>query len=357
MKYIKWTIYTTAAAEDIVSSVVFSNGISGVEIEDNENLFEKELKEMYVDIPINKQSDGKAKISFYVNIVSLEKKKEIEKIKNEQLKNINSLDLSYKDNYDNTFTNEEFENILNNIKNELNEYKSFMDLGILRLEKEELEDIDDLNSWKKNYSPIEIDDIVVKPNFLEDKKEYKDKLVINIEPGQAFGTGGHETTKLCIKAIKNIISNYDKTDIDFMDIGCGSGILGILAKKLNANRVINIDVDDNIKSNIIENYKLNDLSCDNLLFGNIVNDKKLINNTDLYNKDIIVANIISKVIISLLTDGNIHTYLKKGGYFIISGILKSEQTNIVDVINKQNNFTVVEINELGEWICLILKKK
>lgn len=357
MKYTKYTIETTSQAEDIVSSVIFDNGISGVLIEDKENLSEKELKEMYVDIPINNKSDGKAKISFYINIVDKEQKSEIDKIKFEQEKNKASLDLSYSDNFDNVFLQEEFDSILNNIKQELKEYEDFTNLGSLNITKEELPDIDYMNNWKKFYKPIAIDDVVVKPSFEDDKEEYKNKIVINIEPGQAFGTGSHETTKLCMKAIKKCIKNFNNNVVNFMDIGCGSGILGILAKKLDAKDVVNIDVDDNIKSNIEKNYELNNMTCDKLYFGNIITDKDFRNNQEFYNKDIVVANIISKVIIALILEAKVHEFLKPNAYFITSGILVENIEDVKNAIYKDNHFEIIEDNFDGEWACLIMKKK
>lgn len=357
MKYTKYTIETTTIAEDIVSSVIFDNGITGVLIEDKENLSEKDLKEMYVDIPMQNQPDGIAKVSFYVNIVNKEQKDNIDKIKKEQEKNIASLDLSYTDNYDNTFMQNELDNILESIKKELDDYREFTDLGTLNIIKEELPDIDYLNNWKKYYKSIVLDDVVIKPSFEEDKDEYKDKLIINIEPGQAFGTGSHETTKLCIKAINKYMKLYDNNTVDFMDIGCGSGILGILAKKLNSKSVVNIDVDDNIKSNIEKNFELNDVKCDKLYFGNIITDKQFRQNKDLYDKDIVVANIIAKVIIALITEGNIHQFLKTNSYMIVSGILIENINDVKDAISKDNHFDIVEENHEGEWACMILKKR
>lgn len=357
MKYTKYTIETTSFAEDIVSSVIFDNGITGVLIEDKENLSDKDLKEMYVDIPMQSDSDGKAYISFYVNIVSKEQKEVIDRIKIGQEKNSVSLDLSYTDNYDNTFLQEELDAILCNIKNELEDYKEFTDLGTLSIVKEELPDIDYINNWKKYYKSIVLDDVVIKPSFEEDNGEYKDKLIINIEPGQAFGTGSHETTRLCIKAINKYMKLYDKYMVNFMDIGCGSGILGILAKKLNAKSVVNIDVDDNIRSNIEDNFKLNNLDCDKLYFGNIISDQQFRQNKNFYDMDIIVANIIAKVIISLIIEGSIHQFLRDNSYLILSGLLIDNLNEVKSVIDKDNHFDIVEESYEGEWVCLILKKK
>ena len=356
MKYTKYTIETVPTAEDIVSSVVFDNGITGVLIEDKENLSNKDLQEMFVDIPIENKSDGKARVSFYINIVSKEQKEQIDQLKNEQLKNAQTLDMSYSDNYDNAFTKEEIDEILKNIKEELKDYASFTDMGSLDIKIEELPDIDYLNNWKKFYKAIELDDVVIKPYF-ENNLKSNEKLVINIEPGQAFGTGSHETTKLCIKAINKYMKLYDDNTVDFMDIGCGSGILGILAKKLKAKSVVNIDVDDNIKSNIIDNYKLNDLNCDKLYFGNIITDKSFREINEFYDKDIIVANIISKVIVSLIGIGEIYKFLKPKSYFIISGILQENVPDVKDAIQKDDHFNIIEENTEGEWVCMILKKK
>ena len=364
MKYTKYTIETTPSAEDIVSSVVFDNGITGVLIEDKENLSEKDLQEMYVDIPMDNKPDGKARVSFFVNIVTKDQKDKINEIKKNHNDNKDTLDLSYSDNFDNVFLQDEIDEILEKINNELKDYTSFTDMGSLNIIKEELPDIDYLNNWKKFYKPIVLDDVVIKPVFENDEQnnqdvdiDYNNKLVINIEPGQAFGTGSHETTKLCIKAITKVMNNYADDTVDLMDIGCGSGILGILAKKLKAHSVVNVDVDNNIKSNIIDNYKLNDLICDKLYFGNIINDDSFRDNIDLYNKDIIVANIISKVIISLIDLGKVYMFLKPNSYLIVSGILQENVKDVENAIINDNHFDIIDKNSEGEWVCLILKKK
>ena len=204
----KITINTNVEAADIVASVLFDNNIVGAEIEDNQNLTEDELKRMYVDIPKVNVDDGKSKVSFYVSLG--------EKIEN-NLSNVdkNLVDNSYMKSNDNIFTKEEFDTIFENIKIELDDYKSFMDMGSLEIEEKDLDDEIFLNKWKENFKSLEIDNINILPNW---EKAKNGKINIFIEPGNAFGTGQHATTKLCVKAIDSIVKKNGNIK-NFLDIG------------------------------------------------------------------------------------------------------------------------------------------
>ena len=358
----KITINTNVEAADIVASVLFDNNIVGAEIEDNQNLSDEDLKKMYVDIPKVNVDDGKSKVSFYISIGD----------KDSKFDNVdkNLVDNSYMRSNDNIFTQSEFDEIFERIKSELDEYKSFMDMGSLSIEEEDLDDEVFLNKWKENFKSLEIDDINILPNWEQPKDG---KINIFIEPGNAFGTGQHSTTKLCVKAISNII-NCDKKVDSFMDIGTGSGILSIIANKLNINKVVAIDIDENCELNIIENLKLNgidtytkiDSNFDQMSFnsssfiygfGNIISDNELKDKVGFIKYDIIVANILAPVLVSLIKTGNIASFLKDGGYLILSGIIKEKQDEVVYALKDVNCFGSINIDCEGDWVAITCKKE
>ena len=358
----KITIHTNVEAADIVASVLFDNGIVGAEIEDNQNLSEEDLKKMYVDIPKINIDDGKSKVSFYVSIG-----KKAENSFDNSDKNI--VDNSYMKSNDNIFAEVEFKNIMDNINSGLEEYRQFMDMGSLEIEEKELNDEEFLNKWKENFRSLVIDDINILPNW---EKAKDGKLNIFIEPGNAFGTGQHATTKLCAKAIERII-NKKGNNLSFLDIGTGSGILSIIAYKLGVNRIVAIDIDENCELNLRENLKLNNIdSIDKIVgenysidfnkykfiygFGNIICDYDLRKIVGLVKYDIIVANILAPVLISLIEQGNIGAYLTDGGSLVLSGIIKEKLNDVLDSIRMSKCFIDIDYEFEDEWAVITCKK-
>ena len=354
----KITINTRVEAADIVASVLFDNGIVGVEIEDNQNLSPDELKKMYVDIPKYNIDDGNSKVIFYISFGEKN---------NNQFDNVdkNLIDNSYMQSNDNIFNADEFNTILHNVINELNEYKQSVDLGSLKIERAELDDKDFLNRWKDNFKSIEIGDINILPEW---EKPRKDKINIFLEPGNAFGTGQHATTKLCLKSIYNIIKNTDKS-ISLLDIGTGSGILGIASYKLGADKVFAIDIDENCELNIIKNLQLNGINdyikIDNNIkldslnnykyifgFGNIISDETIKKFANIIKYDIIVANILSPVIISLINIGNIQSYAKEDAYFVFSGIIKESEKDVMSTLQSKKCFYDIKCDYDGDWVSI-----
>lgn len=355
----KITIDTLVEAADIVASVLFDNGIVGAEIEDNQNLTSEELKKMYVDIPKMNVDDGKSKVSFYVSVG---------KKNSSDFDNVDKsiVDNSYMASNDNIFDEIEFENILNSIKTDLEDYKNFMDMGSLEFTEETLDDNIFLNKWKENFKSIKIDNINILPSW---EKDYnKDDINVFIEPGNAFGTGQHETTRLCVLALKEIIS-HNKID-NFLDIGAGSGILSIIAYKLGAKKVFAIDIDENCEFNLLENLKLNNIDSFVKIdenksnvetikedfvygFGNIITDEWLKKSLSVKKYDIIVANILAPVIISLIEKADIVSYLNDGGKLVLSGIIKEKENEVRDALIKTRKIKDIKSNIEGEWVSIV----
>ena len=359
----KITIDTLVEAADIVASVLFDNNIVGAEIEDNQNLTEAELKKMYVDIPKLNIDDGKSKVSFYVSIG--------EKIKDKfDSVDKNVVDNSYMMSSDNIFSEEMYNEILSNVKKELEEYRDFMDMGSLTFSEELLDDEIFLNKWKQNFKSIKIDNINILPSW---EKNINDKDInIYIEPGNAFGTGQHETTRLCVLALKDIINENNVEN--FLDIGAGSGILSIIAHKLGAKKVYAIEIDENCEFNLLENLKLN--SIDNVTkidethldivkndkqefiygFGNVITDAWLKEFLSAKKFDIIVANILAPVIISLIEKADLVSYLNKGGKLVLSGIIKEKEKDVIKVLEETGKTKNIVSKEDGEWVSIVCER-
>lgn len=318
----KYTIETTNEAVDIVTSVLYDNGIEGAEIDDSLNISDEDLKKMYVDIPAKKVNDGKAKVSFY-------------------------------------FQNENFD--LEKIKNELNEYKSFIDMGSLIFTKSVTDDNDIFTKWRENFKTIEFDNVRIIPSWEKENTVCDKFLNIFIEPASAFGTGQHFTTRLCVSSIKYLIDNK-KIDIKnsaMLDVGCGSGILSIVGAKLGIKDVFAIDIDENVKENLLDNLKLNELIDSNNFiyeFGDIIKDSKLQNEVAKKSYDIIVANILAPVIISLVNDGNIYKYIKDSGYFICSGILKEKEVVVRIALENSKMLKIIDTKYDDDWVCITCQK-
>lgn len=199
------------------------------------------------------------------------------------------------------------------------------------------------NNWKKYYKPTKVGEkIVVKPIW-EEYEPKEGELVLELDPGMAFGTGEHETTRMCIQALEK----FTKKDSVVFDVGCGSGILAIAAAKLGAKKAIGVDLDPVAVESAKENVGFNNLDNIEILEGNLIEviDGKA---------DIVVANIIAEVICILTED--VSRVIKPGGYFITSGIIHDRVDMVTDKL-KECGFEVEKINKDGEWNCIIAKLK
>lgn len=352
----KFTIHTTTEAEDILVSNLMDLGIEGAQIEDRVPLSEEDTKGMFIDIlPDIGVDDGRAEVSFYVEVVPEEEKAE-RLLKAQKMLEDPSIDMSYMPNTSNLYTEQELGELLHRVAEELEEMRAYCELGEGSIESSETEDKDWINNWKSFFHPFSVDDILIKPSWEEIPEGMEDKLLIEIDPGTAFGTGMHETTQLCIRGLKK----YLKPDMEVLDLGTGSGILGITALKLGAKQVVGTDLDEEAVPAVADNLEKNGFPAESfrMYVGNVIGaDNEAFRESIGYGSyDLVLANILAPVIV-LLTD-EVGKFLKKGGIFITSGILNEREQEVLEAFRAHENiFEVLEVNHQGEWVNVTARRK
>lgn len=318
MKWKKFTLTTTTQAVDFISNLFDEIGIEGIEIEDNVPLTESETKGMFIDIlPELPPDDGVARVSFYLEDLSEE------------------------------------ERILKEVEDGLEELSNFVDVGQKTITVSETEDKDWINNWKQYFKPFTVDNILIKPTWEDIPDGDRDKLLIQIDPGTAFGTGQHETTQLCIRQLHK----YMKDGAKVLDVGTGSGILGITALKLGAGSVFGTDLDENAITAVGENLEANEIADGRfqVLQGNIIDDKEVQDKAGYECYDIAVANILADVIIVLQKEIPVH--LKKDGIFIMSGILNRKEEAVKEALRQNQALEIIETASQGEWVSITARKR
>ena len=316
MKWKQFRLKTTTQAEDIVSSMLADLGIEGVQIEDKIPLTEQDKEQMFVDIlPDIPDDDGTAYLTFYLDV------------------------------------EEDVAPVLMNVRKELEDMRAFLDVGECTIEESETEDVDWVNNWKQYFHQFYIDDILVIPSWEKVKPEDSDKMVIHIDPGTAFGTGMHETTQLCIRALKK----YVTSETEILDVGCGSGILGMLALKFGAKHSLGTDLDPCAIDATHENMEVNGIRKDQyeVMIGNIIDDKAVQDAVGYEKYDIVAANILADVLVPL-TPVIIHQ-MKPGAVYITSGIIEDKENVVVEAV-KAAGLEVLEVNHQGEWVSVVARK-
>ena len=319
MKWTKLTIETTTEATDMLSYMLEEYGVGGIEIKDKIPLSEEDKNAMFIDIlPELPPDDGTACISCYM----------------EEAADIKAL--------------------CRYIEEQLKEISVYMNTGSGRITIEETEDKDWLNNWKDFFHPFRLEEnIVIQPTWTESADAGPDDIVVYIDPGTAFGTGSHETTRLCIAGLKQYIQADGSTEV--LDAGCGSGILSIIAMKLGAKRVYGIDIDELAVTASKENLKLNQIpeECYDIVKGDVIGDKQFAQNMAEVGKyDIVVANILADVIIPL--SAVIRPFMKENGVFITSGIIDTKENAVKESLIK-NGFEIVNTEHMGEWAAIVAK--
>ncbi len=316
MKWNRFTVKTKTEAEDIVISTLAEVGIEGVEIQDKQPLTEEDKAQMFVDImPEGPADDGIAYLNFYLE------------------------------------EDADKEAILKDVREALDDLKNFMDIGEATIEESQTEDKDWINNWKQYFHQFYVDDILIVPSWEEVKAEDKDKMILHIDPGTAFGTGMHETTQLVIRQLKK----YVTPDTEMLDVGTGSGILGIVALKLGAKHVLGTDLDPCAVPAVAENKEANQIVDEtfDMVIGNIIDDKAIQDQAGYEKYNIVTANILADVLIPLTPV--IVNQMKKGAYYITSGILDVKEEVVVEAV-KAAGLTVVEVTHQGEWVSVTARK-
>ena len=316
MKWNKFRLKTTTEAEDIVSSMLMDLGIQGVEIEDKIPLTQSDKEQMFVDIlPQTEADDGVAYLSFYLE------------------------------------PEEDKEKILSDVRKELEEMSAYVNVGECLIEESETEDVDWVNNWKQYFHQFYVDDVLIIPSWEEVKPEDEDKMIIHIDPGTAFGTGMHETTQLCIRQIRKYVTENTK----ILDVGCGSGILGMLALKFGAKYSVGTDLDPCAIDATHENMEVNGISKDRyeVMIGNIIDDKEVQDKVGYECYDTVAANILADVLVALTPV--VVNQIKKGGIYITSGIIDDKEETVVEAVKKAG-LEVLDITYQGEWVCVTARK-
>lgn len=316
MKWNKFRLKTTTESEDVVSSMLMDLGIQGIEIEDKVPLTQMDKQQMFVDIlPEIAEDDGVAYISFYLE------------------------------------EEEDKDTVLANVKAELKEMSTYLNVGECSIEESQTEDVDWVNNWKQYFHQFYVDDVLIIPSWEEVKPEDEDKMIIHIDPGTAFGTGMHETTQLCIRQIRKFVT----PDTTILDVGCGSGILGMLALKFGAKYSVGTDLDPCAIDATHENMEVNGIAKDQyeVMIGNIIDDKAIQDKAGYEKYDIVVANILADVLVPLTPV--IINQLKIGGIYITSGIIDDKEETVVNAV-KAAGLEVLEVTYQGEWVSVTARK-
>ncbi len=311
---VKWseiTIHTTNEAIEPISNILHEAGASGVVIEDPRDLI-KERDTFYGEIyelnPEDYPEEG-VYVKAYLPV--------------------------------NSFLGETVEEIKQAVNNLL---LYNIDLGMNKITLSEVHEEEWATAWKKYYKPVKISErVTIIPTWEEYTPVSSDEIIIELDPGMAFGTGTHPTTVLSIQALERFVSEGDH----ILDVGSGSGVLSIASVLLGAERVKAFDLDDIAVKSTVINAKLNHVeskieSRQNNLLDNVKEEA-----------DVIVSNILAEIIVRFVEEA--YACLKPGGTFITSGIIQAKKQMVRRELEK-NGFEILEVNQMEDWISFIAKK-
>ncbi|MGO5315402.1 50S ribosomal protein L11 methyltransferase [Bilifractor sp. LCP19S3_H10] len=317
MKWKKYRLKTIEDAEDIVIATLYDCGIEGAEIEDKKPLTREEKEQMFVDIlPDLPDDDGIAYLNFYLDPEETDT-----------------------------------EAVLQKAREALDELRSYTDIGEGTIEESETEDKDWINNWKQYFKQFYVDDILIIPSWEQVKEEDRDKMILHIDPGTAFGTGMHETTQLCIRQLRK----YVKPGMEMLDVGTGSGILGIVAVKFGAGHVLGTDLDPCAVPAVEDNRKANDIpdGAFDMIIGNMIDDQETRDRAGYEKYDIVTANILADILVPMTPA--VVPAMKKGGLYITSGILEDQAYKVLDAC-RAAGLEIVEQTQQGEWVSITARK-
>ena len=321
MKYTEFKVYGSSAGLELVTAIMMEHGIDYISIDDPED-FQDILNKKheygwdYIDDELKENLDREPTLSVFFG-------------EEDDLSIIGKLTM-------------DIEGLRADIEAGL--YGDGFDAGSLRIETSVSDDSEWKDKWKEFFHPTKITEhLVVKPSW-EAYEPEDDDLVIEIDPGMAFGTGTHETTSLCMK----LMEKYMKKEYKVLDVGCGSGILSIAASLLGAQDVLGIEIDEGAVEVAKENVQLNGCA-DNVK----VVQGDLTKGVD-YKADIIVANLMADLVMMLA--GSALAHMEDDGVFISSGILTDKEETVSRAI-EEAGFEILEIAEDGEWCAIAAGRK
>lgn len=321
MKYVRFAIATVTAAEDIIVAELAEQGFTGALIEDHVPLTEDELARMYVDIPPEQgPDDGTAVVSVYVE------------------------------------TPCDIEGTKQRIRTALSDIATYTNIGAGTITVSETEDADWANNWKKDFHQFSIDQVLVVPSWEEPDTAAGYGSVIRIDPGMAFGTGTHETTRMCVKKLLRLIRKGDRV----LDIGTGSGILDIVSVQCGAAYTVGTDIDRTALDVAHDNLKLNHCPHKSyeLVYGDITDTeghaydrvRDLAHTGGAGGYDIIVSNILAEVLVKLCPV--VYDLMRPGASFITSGIIEGKEGIVSDAM-RSAGMNVTGITPDGDWRCVV----
>ena len=325
MKWSRLRIKTTVEAEDVIIAALYDIGLEGAQIEDHVPLTAREKEQMFVDImPDAPEDDGIAYLSFFLE------QEEGESGEEHELR---------------------LRNLVEQVKQELEDIRTYMDIGDGTIALSETEDKDWINNWKEFFHQFYIDDILVIPSWEKMDEADKERLALHIDPGTAFGTGMHETTQLCIRQLRRFVTPQTR----ILDVGTGSGILSILSLMFGAKEAVGTDLDPCAVNAVEDNKKNNGIKEGQfrLLIGNIITDPKIQDAVGIDSYDIVVANILADVLVPLTPVAARH--LKSGGVYITSGIIDDKE-NVVREAVVDAGLDILDVTYQGEWVCVTARK-
>ncbi len=320
----KWNVIrirTTNDVTDYLAGILFDLGFTGIEVTDTVQLSEQEKKAMFIDfLPEMDETDKTAVVTCY------------------------------------TEENVDPEQAISQIREELEGYRAFLNPDAVSFETGVTEDTDWINNWKQFFKSFAVDeDIYIKPTWEPMKEEFKDKLVIEIDPGTAFGTGSHETTRLAIANMKKYLKPGDR----LLDIGTGSGILSVIGMKLGAGKAIGTDIDPIAVRVAGENAEANGLSVfagtvsevpdGSVAFytGNMLDDEAFCVPFSEQKYPIVVANILADVIIPLAPV--VRRFLLPGGVFVCSGIINLMEEKTKKALTDLG-YEILNEERMNDWV-------
>ncbi len=349
MDWHKYSIIVDPSQEDAVTALLYSLGIEGVEIEDGMIPSEEELGQMFVDLspelaPDEMPAAGEPKISFYLRVTEDEGAAPAQ--------DGDAADDSYTI-HDRLWAPEEEQVLLRQLRAG---WERLFPGTPLRLESDVSREEDWRDNWKQYYQPLLVNDLLILPVWESIPEEYAEAAdsgtvkVIRLDPGTAFGSGTHESTRLCLDGLKKWMRGGETV----LDIGCGSGILGLAALGYGASSVTATELDPACSHVIQENLTLNGVREEKFLFkeGNILSDPDLVPGR----YDLVLCNILAPVIIALAAPGAADRHTKTGGIFITSGIYKEHQQAVEAAFRANPAWEFVETVPLNDWVSVVARR-